>query len=181
LKLAKMKCKKRRLQQRFLRLCLILALPLWAAHAVALTNDRGEARLTLGRAKISVAYGRPKLNGRNPLSLIGPGEIWQAGAGSPTTFSSTADLDFDGVRVPKGKHFLLVRYVANDLWSIIFSSRPAQDYEPSVKLAEVPALLQTSHHLVDELTMRLERHGGSGALRIEWGQLSLVGTFRVAN
>ncbi|MGH9432474.1 MAG: DUF2911 domain-containing protein [Terriglobia bacterium] len=160
-----------------------MLLSLWALLPVRTTaqgNDRGLAQLTLGKAKVSIDYGRPTLRGRNPLSLIGPGEIWQAGADAPTTFESNADLDFDGVRVPQGEHYLVARYIERGAWSLLFSSKPAQDYEPSAKVAEVPVRFQTSKDPQDELTIRLEGRSQKGTLVISWGTLRLTGRFSVA-
>lgn len=168
---------KKRTTTLLLPVALLAIFPVFPGWAAAHGNDRGLARMTLGKAKVSIDYGRPTLKGRDPLSLIGPGEIWRAGADAPTTFDSTADLDFGGVRVPKGKHYLLVRYVEKGVWSLLFSSKPAEDYEPSAKVAEVPVQLETSRDPGDELTISLDGQGQRGALVISWGRLRLAGTF----
>ncbi|MGH9453181.1 MAG: DUF2911 domain-containing protein [Terriglobia bacterium] len=159
---------------------LVAISPWFPVRTAARGNDRGLSQLTLGKAKVSIDYGRPILKGRDPLSLMGQGEIWRAGADAPTTFDSTADLDFAGVRVPKGKHYLLVRYVEKGVWSLLISSKPAEDYEPSAKVAEVPMQLETSKDPGNELTIGLGGQGQQGKLVISWGRLRLTGRFSVA-
>jgi Protein of unknown function (DUF2911) len=167
-------------QPRFFALTLLAVPVLLAAGTTARGNERGLAQVTLGKVKISIDYGRPTLKGRDPLSLISPGEIWRAGADAPSTFESSADLDFDGIRVPKGRHYLLVRYVATGVWSLLFSSRPAEAYEPRAKVAEVPVELRRTDDPHDELTIHLEVGGQKGTLRISWGSLLLASPFTVA-
>jgi len=159
---------------------LLVILPLCSARAAAQGSDRGLARVTLGKVKVSIDYGRPTLKSRDPLSMIAPGEIWRVGSDAPTTFDSTQDLVFDGVRVPRGKHYLLVRYITKGAWSLLFSSKPPEDYEPSAKVAEVPIRLETSKDPDNELTIRLEGHGERCTLIISWGSLRLTGIFSAA-
>lgn len=159
---------------------LLVILTLCLGRAASQEDDRGLAQVTLGKAKVSIDYGRPALKGRDPLSMIAPGEVWRVGSDAPTTFRSTADLVFDGVRVPKGKDYLLVRYIEKGVWSLLFSSKPPQDYEPSAKAAEVPIQLEASKDPVDTLTIRLERQGQKGTLVIAWGSLRLTGSFTQA-
>ncbi|HUY13056.1 MAG TPA: DUF2911 domain-containing protein [Terriglobia bacterium] len=161
-----------------LALALLAISPLCSARAAAPRSDRGLAQVTLGgKVKVSIDYGRPILNGRDPLSMIAPGEIWRAGSDAPTTFDSTQDLVFDSVRVPIGKHYLLVRYITKGAWSLLFSSKPPEDYEPSAKVAEVPIQLETSKDPDNELSIRLEGHGQKCTLIISWGSLRLTGIF----
>ena len=151
-----------------------------SARAAAPEENRGLVQAVLGHVKVSIDYGRPALNGRDPLSMIAPGDIWRVGADAPNTFSSTADLEFDGVRVPKGEHFLLVRYIDKGAWSLLFSSKPPQDYEPGAKVAEVPVQLEPSKDAENILTIRLDGNGPKRAFVISWGTLRLTGTLSVA-
>ena len=75
-------------------------------------NEHGEAKATIGSAKVVISYNRPSLKGRDLMKMIHPGDLWRLGADIPTTIESDSDLDFGGTRVPKGKHILMARYVA---------------------------------------------------------------------
>lgn len=151
-----------------------------ALDSMAHGNHRGEAKATIGNAKVSVEYGRPSLKGRDLLKMIHPGNMWRIGADAPTTLDSDADLDFGGTRVRKGKHILLARYIEPGKWSLVVSSKSAHDYEPSAKLAEVPLELQEGKDPVDELTIRLSNKGGLAAIEIAWGTMKLFSSFAPA-
>lgn len=146
------------------------------AHA----QDRGETKATIGKANVSVEYGRPSLKGRDPLKMIQPGAIWRVGSNAATTLTTDADLDFGGTPVAKGKHILLARVAEPGKWSLVVSSKSAFQYEPSAKIAEVPLELGEAKDSVEELTLTLSGKNGKGTLEIAWGTLRLIGTFAVA-
>ncbi len=158
-----------------------VSLLLVAAHrSLAHGNDRGEAKTTVGNAKVSIAYGRPALKGREMMKMIQPGQLWRIGADAPTTLDSTTDLDFGGTRVPKGKHILLARLIEPGKWSLVFSSKSAHDYEPSAKVAEVPLEVREEKDPVEEVTIRLSSKGGRGIVEISWGTSRLSASFTPA-
>lgn len=155
---------------------LVLSGPPIRAHG----NDRGEAKATIGGARVSISYGRPALKGRDMLKQIQPGKLWRIGADAPTTVESDADLDFGGARVPKGKHVLLARYIEAGKWSLVVSSKDASHYEPSARIAEVPLELQEVKDPAEEVTIQLTNQGGHGVIEIAWGKTRLVGSFAAA-
>ncbi len=143
-------------------------------------NERGEAKATIGGAKIVIDYGTPLLKGRDPLKLLQPGQLWRLGKDSPTTIDSDKDLDFAGTRVPKGKHILLARLVEPGKWTLVVSTQPAARYEPNAKIAEVPMEFEQGTDSVETLTLRLADQGGKAGLEISWGKLRLKASFGVA-
>jgi hypothetical protein len=151
-----------------------------AASGVAHGNERGEAKATIGGATVAIDYGRPMLKGRDPMKLIPPGAVWRIGADAPTTIDSDADLDFGGTRVPKGKHILLAHYIAPGKWSLVVSSKPAAQYDPEAKLAEIPTQVQEGKDSVEEVAIQLSAKGGHGVIEIAWGTMRLVGSFSAA-
>jgi len=157
-----------------------VVLTLAASIATAHGNDQGKAQATIGKANVSIEYGRPTLKGRDVNKLIEPGQMWRIGADVPTVIESDADLDFGGTRVSKGKHVLLARLIAPGQWSLVVSSQSINRYEPSAKLAEEPMEVQQLNAPVEELTIDLSNQGGQGVLAISWGTQKLVATFRPA-
>lgn len=148
--------------------------------SVAHGNDRGEAKATVDKAQVTIEYGRPSLNGRDILKLIAPGKIWRLGADAATTIESNVDLDFGGTRVAKGKHVLLARLVEPGKWTLLVSSKSAQQYEPTAKLAEVPMEFHEASDPVEELTIKLSNASGRGVIEITWGSARLVASFAPA-
>ena len=156
------------------------ALALLAVNAIAHGNERGAAKASLNGATVTIDYGRPTLKGRDVTKLIQPGSFWRLGSDAPTTIDSDADLDFGGTHVPRGKHILLAHYIEPGKWSLVVSTKPALQYDPSAKLAEVPAEVQESKDPVAEVTIQLSARGGQGVIEIAWGTMRLVGSFSVA-
>jgi len=155
-------------------------LALLASNGIAHGNERGNAKATIGSATVTIDYGRPMLKGRDLMKMIQPGDVWRIGADVPTTIESDADLDFGGTRVPKGKHILLAHYIGPGKWSLIVSSKPASQFDPGAKLAEVPMELQESKDPVEEVTIQLSAKGGQGVIDISWGTMRLAGSFSAA-
>jgi Protein of unknown function (DUF2911) len=155
---------------------LLMATMVGVAHG----NDRGEAKATIDKAQVTIDYGRPSLNGRDMLKMISPGKIWRLGSDAPTTLESNVDLDFGGTRVAKGKHILLARLVEAGKWTLVVSSKSAQQYEPSAKLAEVPMEYKEGSDSIEELTINLSNAGGRGVIDISWGSARLEANFAPA-
>lgn len=151
-----------------------------AAVSVAHGNDRGEAKATIAKAQVTIDYGRPALKGRDMLKKISPGQLWRIGADAPTTIESSADLDFGGTRVPKGKHILLARLAEPGKWTLVVSSKSAYEYDPGAKIAEVPMELHEESNPVEEVTIKLSNNGGRGVIEITWGTARLVASFAPA-
>jgi hypothetical protein len=143
-------------------------------------NDRGDAKATIGGAHVSIDYGRPSLKGRDPLKMIQPGKVWRLGSDAPTTLESDRDLNVGGTIVPKGKHILLARYVESGKWTLVFSKKPAFQFEPSAQIPEVPLKFEETNDPVEMVTIQVSERGGSGIIEIAWGKMRLSASFRVA-
>ncbi|MFB3920166.1 MAG: DUF2911 domain-containing protein [Terriglobia bacterium] len=148
--------------------------------ALAHGADRGEAKATIGNAKVSIDYGRPSLKGRDMLKMMPVGGVWRIGADAATTITSNVDLDFGGTRVAKGSHILLARLAEPGKWSLVVSAKGAMQYEPSAKLAEVPIDFQDGKESVEDLTITLTNKDGRGVIEIAWGTARLTASFAPA-
>jgi len=158
-------------------LAAIVSLALAVGDVRAHGNEHGEAKATIGNAKVTISYNRPALKGRDLTKMIQPGDLWRLGADIPTTIESDADLDFGGTRVPQGKHILLARYVEPGKWTLVVSSKDRFHYEPSARIAEEPMEFENGKDPTDALTIQLSNKGGRGVIEIAWGTLRLVGAF----
>src|SRR5437764_15429909 len=116
-------------------------------------NEHGEAKATIGSAKVVISYNRRSLKGRDLTKMIQPGDLWRLGADIPTTIESDADLDFGGTRVPQGKHILLARYVEPGKWTLVVSSKDRFHYEPSARIAEEPMEFENGKDPTEALTI----------------------------
>jgi|GEM_PF-1206784 len=159
---------------------LTMALCLTALEAGAHGNEHGEAKATIGGARVTISFNSPTLKGRDLKTMIHPGDLWRLGADIPTTIESDADLDFNGTRIPKGKHVLLARFVQPGEWTLVVSSKDRMHYEPSAKLAEVPMEVQDVKDPVEAMTIQLANQGGRGVIEIAWGTQHLIASFTPA-
>jgi Protein of unknown function (DUF2911) len=142
--------------------------------------ERGKAQVKVGNADITIDYGRPTLQGRDPLKLIKTGEVWRIGANASTTIDSSSDLDFGGTVISKGNHILLARYDGPDKWSLIVSSKPWNEYEDSAKLASTPLVFKEISDSQEAVKIDLASKGGKAVITIAWGKMELTGSFSPA-
>ena len=158
----------------------VTVISMGAVLLLAQGGDRGEATATIGSAHVSIDYGRPMLNGRDPLSMLKPGQVWRLGASAPTTIESDHDLLFGNTRVPKGKHILLAQLSEPGKWLRVVSNKPSEAYDSSAKLAEAPMKVEKGPDAVEQMTVKLSANGNQGNLQVAWGKSRLLGTFSVA-
>jgi nucleoid-associated protein YgaU len=148
--------------------------------STAAGQNRGETKAKIGKATVTVAYGRPALNGRDPLKMIHPGQPWRIGSNAPTTIESDTDLSFAGTTVPKGKHILLSLLDDAGKWWLIASSKNNFEYEPSAKIAQAPMELSTGEDAIELLEIKLSGKDDRGTIEVAWGTLRLAATFAPA-
>jgi hypothetical protein len=169
-----------KLNRLFITVMTVGALAILPHPAVAHGNEPGSANATIGNTKVSIDFRRPTLKGRDLMKLLHPGDLWRMGADIPTTLDSDGDLDFGGTRVPKGKNFLMARYVEPGKWTLVVSSKDRQHYEPSAKLAEIPMEVEEGKDAVDAMDIQLTSKGGRGNIEVAWGSYRLTASFAPA-
>jgi hypothetical protein len=157
-----------------------MVLALTSLPSLAHGQDRGTAKATVGKAHVSIEYGRPELKGRDMLSKMQPGAVWRIGANEATTLTTDADLDFAGKRLAQGKHILLARLAKGGKWSLAASSKGAFQFEESAVLAEVPLTRTNAKDSVEQLTISIKAQGDKGTIEIAWGTARLSGSFACA-
>jgi hypothetical protein len=143
-------------------------------------GSRGKASATIGSAHVSIDYGRPMLEGRDPMDMLKPGQVWRVGASAPTIISTDQDLMFGNTRVPKGKHILLAQMSEPGKWVLLASAKPWDAYDSSAKIAETPMKLEKGQDRVEQMTIKLSGHDNQGDLEVAWGSSRLSATFSVA-
>lgn len=152
-------------------------------------NGRGTAKLTLNGKTVTVEYGKPALNGKKVEDFIGQlqaGDAWRLGADKSTTFTTTGDLKFGDVTVPKGEYSLWAQKEADGSWKLVFNKQHGQwgagtppngGHDPAQDLASVPLKVETSKKSAETVEITLEKENGAGEISVAWGTMELSANF----
>ncbi len=132
----------------------------------------GTAEITLAGKKVKIDYGRPSMRGRKIFGELVPfGEVWRTGANEATHFSTEADLEIGGARVPAGK-YTLYTLPAESGWKLIINKQTGQwgtEYDQAQDLARVDMKTELIEIPIEQFTISFLPKGGDGAtLRLDW-------------
>jgi len=171
------------MKRMFVGVCGLAFLVVLATTAWAQGGLRGTAKLTLNGKTVSVEYGRPSLNGRTVEALLGQvpeGGFWRLGSNKSTTFTTSGDLKFGDVAVPKGEYSLWVQKVSGG-YKLVFNKQHGQwgtQHDASQDFAAVPMKEETESKPAEQVTITLENEKGVGEISVLWGQMELSATFQ---
>ena len=140
-----------------------------------------EASLSLGKGKVTIHYGTPKLAGRNLDEMIKPGLAWFMGMNNPTTLETTVALDFNGKKLPPGKYAIFSRPDEQRNWTLVVSSAVERPLKPGTVVLEAPLRFAKDGAPQDLLKITLEKAGDGAALMVAWGTYRLQGAFKAAS
>jgi hypothetical protein len=144
----------------------------WAQSPPAQTS------IALAGKKLSIQYSAPSVRHRK---IFGPGGLlsqdptypaWRAGADSATAFHTDADLDIDGLRVPKGNYTIYVWVADPDNWQLILNKETGQwgtNYNAKMDLGRVKMTMSKPPAPIETYKMILSSTGANaGKLQLEW-------------
>jgi hypothetical protein len=123
-------------------------------------------------AAITIKYGRPSMRGRKIFGgLRQYGVLWMPGADEATRVDTTADLQFGGVRVPKGA-YTIYTIPTETTWTLIINKQTGQFhtvYNRDMDLARLEMKTERLTEPVEQLTISAtSAAGGGGVFAIEW-------------
>jgi hypothetical protein len=164
-------------------LALILAVPALAQQPIL--SPRDSSSIVLNGKKISINYGRPSMRGRTIMGELVPyNKVWRTGANEATTFVTEADLELEGVTLPKGT-YTLYTLPSEQQWKLIINKQTGQwgtVYDPGVDFARVPLKRQDGKSPVEKFTISFRKNGSNGGvLVLEWENTVLSIAFTVLN
>jgi hypothetical protein len=161
------------------------------AHAACTAaNQPGTATVTIGGKTISVAYCAPSRRGRKIFggadALQPDNTIWRAGADSATSLHTDADLEFPGVKLPKGDYTLYIA-LNTGKWDLVISKQTGQwginrDGSTSLNKAQevgrVHLTMSKPPAPVELYKITLSSAGGNkGKLELAWENVTASVTF----
>jgi hypothetical protein len=131
-----------------------------------------EASVTIGGKAITIKYSAPSMRGRKIFGGLEPyGKVWRAGANAATALHTDADLDLNGLAVPKGDYTLYV-WLDENQWQLIVNKQTGQwgtNYDQGQDLGRVKMNMSKPAAPVETFKITLSSAGGSaGKLQLEW-------------
>jgi len=146
-------------------------------------HEPGEATTTvdLGKGKVTIHHGTPKLAGRNLDEMIKPGLAWFMGMNNPTTFETTIALDFGGKKLEPGKYAIFARADEQRNWTLLVSSAIERPLKPSTVVLETPLRFAKDATSQELLKITLDKSGDGASLVVAWGSYRLQGSFKPAS
>lgn len=163
--------------------CLAAPLTAWSLQGGA---NRGVAEATINGKKVTINYGRPKLNGRDTeKDLLGQmkiGQAWRLGMNEKTVIDSAGDLMVAGKQLKAGKYSLWVKKTGDNNYVLGFHPKADGWGAPPLTegyVAELPLTLGKAADSAEELVIGLADKGGNAEINIHWGTATLTGSFGV--
>jgi hypothetical protein len=174
------------------KVSLLIALAAFAGIAMFITLHGGapagahgpgedETSIALGKGKVTIQYGTPKLGSRNLDEMIKPGLPWFMGMNKPTTLETTVALDFNGKRLEPGKYAIFSRADEMKNWTLLVSSAVARPLKLETVVLEAPLQFTRDAASQDMLKITLEKAGEGASLVVAWGAYRLQGAFKAAS
>jgi hypothetical protein len=149
----------------------LAAISLVVAVPTLAQNARGEAKAAVSGKAVTIDYGRPSLRGRDMLAQAEVGKPWRMGADAATTLKTDADLDFSGVKVPKGEYTLQATKVDADKWTLNVLGKD------DTKVADIPLASSTLPAPVEMFTIELKGEKDKGEFSMSWGTTAMKAPF----
>lgn len=140
---------------------------------------------TVNGHKITITYGRPYMKKRTIMGGLVPyGEVWRTGADEATTLSTDADLDINGLKVPKGVYALFTVPKEN-AWTLIVDKTAKQwgafSYKQATDLGRTAMTVSKADSPVEQFTISLTPEGSNGVtLKMAWENTAASVPIKVA-
>jgi hypothetical protein len=131
--------------------------------------------VTINGKTIGIKYCAPSMRGRkifNGTDVLQPDDtIWRAGANEATALHTDADLDINGLAVPKGDYTLFV-WLDPKQWKLVVNKQTGQwgtEYRQEQDLGRVAMTMSKPPAPIETYKMTLSSEGGNkGKLQLEW-------------
>jgi Protein of unknown function (DUF2911) len=141
-------------------------------------SPAAETSITVGGKAIKINYSAPSLRGRKMFGADGriskdpTWPVWRAGADDATALHTDADLNINGLDVPKGDYTVFVLVNPTMPWQLIISKDTGEwglSYDKSKDLGHVPMTVTKPAAPIETCKITLSAAGGNkGKLQIEW-------------
>lgn len=141
--------------------------------------------VTIDGKTITVEYSAPSMRGRQIFGALVPwGQVWRTGANKATTLKTDADLNINGLRVPKGE-YTLYTVPEPDQWTLIVNKQTGQwgtVYNAGQDLGRTKMTVSKPHEPIQTFTITLAKASGEnnkGFLVMQWADVVATAPFTV--
>ncbi len=142
-------------------------------QAVGQLSARDTVSTTVGKAHVTIDYGRPHKRGREIFGTIVPwNQVWRTGANAATGFTTDADLKIGDTTVPKGSYTLWTLPSPSGT-KLIINSQTGQwgtEYDAAKDFARIDVVTDALAAPVEVFTIGVEPKGDAGVLTLQWDQ-----------
>jgi len=98
-----------------------------AAQVAGRASRYDSVSTTVGAARVTVCYGRPKMNGRAIFGALVPFDtLWRTGANEPTILHTDAPIEIAGLRLEAGSYALYTVPRASGEWTLVVNGATEQ-------------------------------------------------------
>jgi hypothetical protein len=143
------------------------------------------AEATIGGKEIWIVYHAPSAKGRKIFgaadALQPPNTVWRMGADQATFLHTDADLDINGLAVPKGEYTLYIALNAGK-WDLIVNKKTGQwginrdgstTMDPAQNVGKTALTMSKPGAPVEQMSITLAASGGNkGKLTVAWSDVS---------
>jgi hypothetical protein len=142
------------------------------AWAQRYTSPPAKASAVIDGDHITIDYYAPSMRGRKVMGGLVPyDEVWCTGANWATKITTEADLDVNGLKLPKGSYSIWT--LPNEKqWLLIINKQTGQfhlNYDESQDFARVKMNLKTTPSPVETFKIAVESSGSNkGTLSLLW-------------
>ncbi len=138
-------------------------------------GERGKAELSTGSGSITIDYGRPSLQGRDPLSMQKEGSSWRMGKDEATTLTTPVGLAFGAAKIAKGSYTLQLLKTSANSYELVFNPKSGQGGDAT----KVPLKKLEGPSSVELFTIELKQASNGGTFVLTWGTAQLAADFRI--
>jgi len=156
--------------------------------AAQFTSPPADTAVTIQGKNVSIQYHAPSAHGRQVFGVGGVVSkdptypVWRAGANAATAIHTDADLDIQGLAVPKGDYTLFVALNEGE-WQLIVNKQTGQwglVYNQAQDLGRVPVAMSKPPAPIETYRMTLSSTGqNKGRLELAWENVVASVTFTV--
>ena len=141
-----------------------------------------EEHFEFNGAEFDVSYGAPQKRGRTIFGGIVPwGKLWRTGANRATHFTTSKDLNIEGLTVPAGEYTLFT-IPQPDGGILIINKQTGQNgqsYDEARDLGRVPMTISQQNEVTEPFTIKVVENGNGGSIQLIWDQTVLSVDFTI--